>query len=76
VALTVLAEIGRRIPLDVFGIDFDVDDQDRVVFFEANATMNLLSTAIKEFDYPKQAEEEFLARLDRFLIKRAGISIQ
>jgi hypothetical protein len=29
-------------PLDFFGIDFDVDDDGQVVFFEANAAMNLL----------------------------------
>jgi hypothetical protein len=71
-----LREVGRRIPLDVFGLDFEVDDQGRVVFFEANATMNLLSNASGEFDYPISAEQEFLARLDRFFMKRAGLSLQ
>ncbi len=74
-AWAVLAEIGRRIPLDVFGIDFDVDHQGRVVFFETNATMNLLSNAPAEIDYPQDAQAAFLKRLDDFLLKRAGVSL-
>jgi hypothetical protein len=34
-----LKAIGDRIPLDMFGIDFEVDHQGRVVFFEASAAM-------------------------------------
>lgn len=37
--LQVLRDIRSRIPLDIFGIDFDVDDIDNVVFFEASAGM-------------------------------------
>ncbi len=35
-----LEAIRDRIPLDMFGIDFDVDRDGRVVFFEAGASMN------------------------------------
>jgi tetratricopeptide (TPR) repeat protein len=35
-----LEEIRNRVPLDVSGIDFDVDDDGRVVLFEVGATMN------------------------------------
>lgn len=37
--LDVLQAIRARIPLDTLGMDFDVDDQGRVVLFEAQATM-------------------------------------
>lgn len=41
--LRVLEAVRDRMPLDFFGIDFDVDDEGQVVLFEANAAMNLLS---------------------------------
>jgi hypothetical protein len=75
-AWNTLAEVGRRIPLDVFGMDFDVDDEGRVVFFESNATMLLLSNAPPDLDYPQDAQQVFLKRLDALLLKRAGISLQ
>ena len=75
-AWNTLAEVGRRIPLDVFGMDFDVDDEGRVIFFESNATMLLLSNAPPELDYPQDAQQAFLKRLDALFLKRAGISLQ
>ncbi|MEI7601525.1 MAG: hypothetical protein WCJ41_19690 [Aestuariivirga sp.] len=71
-----LLEVGRRIPLDVFGMDFDVDDEGRVVFFESNATMLLLSNAPKDLDYPQDAQQAFLKCLDTLFRKRAGLSLQ
>jgi len=56
-AMQALHALRRRIPMDVFGIDFDVDVAGRVVFYEANATMNLFSTARKEVPNPQVAEE-------------------
>jgi glutathione synthase/RimK-type ligase-like ATP-grasp enzyme/Tfp pilus assembly protein PilF len=35
-----LREIRKKIPLDIFGIDFDVMSDGTVLFFEANAAMN------------------------------------
>lgn len=75
-ALKTLVEVGRRIPLDVFGMDFDVDNEGRVVFFESNATMLLLSNAPPELNYPQDAQQAFLKRLDALFMKRAGISLQ
>lgn len=75
-AMKTLAEVGRRIPLDVFGMDFDVDHEGRVVFFESNATMLLLSNAPPDLDYPQDAQQAFLKRLDALFMKRAGISLQ
>ena len=41
-AMTALAAIRDRIPLDMFGIDFDVDSEGRVVLFEAGASIAFL----------------------------------
>ena len=40
-AIAALHEIRRRIPLDFYGIDFDILPGGRVLFFEANAAMNI-----------------------------------
>ncbi len=40
-AMAALDEMRRRIPLDFYGIDFDLLPDGRVLFFEANAAMNL-----------------------------------
>lgn len=40
-AMTTLREIRARTPLDVFGIDFDLLPDGRLLFFEANAAMGL-----------------------------------
>jgi hypothetical protein len=37
-----LRDIRAKIPLDIFGIDFDVSRDGRIVFYEANASMYLL----------------------------------
>lgn len=75
-AWAALFEVGRRIPLDIFGMDFDVDDQGRVVFFESNATMLLLSNAPKDLDYPQVAQRAFLKRVDDLFLQRAGLTLQ
>jgi tetratricopeptide (TPR) repeat protein len=55
-----------RIPLDVFGVDFDVDAAGRLVFYEANASMNLFSTARKEVRHPQSADEALKLALCRY----------
>ena len=40
-AMAALHEIRRGIPLEFYGIDFDILPDGRVLFFEANAAMNL-----------------------------------
>jgi tetratricopeptide (TPR) repeat protein len=68
--MRVLQAVAGRIPLDIFGIDFDVDRAGQVVFFEANATMNLLSTAFsREVDYPRHAEARMLAAIRSYLLE-------
>jgi hypothetical protein len=75
-AWAALRQVGSRLPLDIFGMDFDVDGEGRVVFFEANATMLLLSNAPKDLDYPQSAQEKFLAGIDAFFRKKVGLSMQ
>jgi tetratricopeptide (TPR) repeat protein len=71
-----LNEIGQRIPMDIFGLDFDVDSAGQVIFFEANATMNLLSNAPPEIDYPAAVQDRFLKAVDRLFFARAGVRLQ
>lgn len=52
-----LQTIRDRIPLEVFGVDFDVTEAGQLVFYEANATMNLFSSARPEVAHPKHVEE-------------------
>ncbi len=67
-AMTALRAIRERIPLDVFGVDFDVADDGTLIFYEANATMNLLTTARKEVAYPEAADARLLQLLrDHFI---------
>lgn len=41
-----VAEISRRLGLDVFGIDCHLDDEGRMLLFEANACMNFLARTV------------------------------
>jgi glutathione synthase/RimK-type ligase-like ATP-grasp enzyme len=66
-AMAALHAIAERIPLDIFGVDFDVANDGRLVFYEANATMNFLSTARPEVDHPRQAEEHMVAAIRNYL---------
>jgi Flp pilus assembly protein TadD len=66
-AMQSLHAIRKRIPLDVFGIDFDVNADGQVVFYEANATMNLFSTAQKEVPNPKEAEDQLKQVFQNYL---------
>jgi tetratricopeptide (TPR) repeat protein len=62
-AVQSLQAISTRIPLDVFGVDFDVDAAGRLVFYEANATMNLYSTANEKVPYPPESEARLKAAM-------------
>jgi tetratricopeptide (TPR) repeat protein len=71
-AMTTVAAVGRALPLDIFGMDFDVDEQGRVVFFEANPSMNFRPKAPKEFPYPPQAAQTLVERMDALLQRWAA----
>ncbi len=63
----ILEEIRKRIPLEVFGIDFDVTSDGEILFFEANATMLLLSSADKSMPHPVEAEERLVSSFRRYI---------
>ncbi len=71
-ALQALRAIRDRMPLDIFGIDFEVDAGGRVVFYEANATMNLLTIARNEVANPKEADDRLKQAFQRYLMSLAA----
>jgi glutathione synthase/RimK-type ligase-like ATP-grasp enzyme/cytochrome c-type biogenesis protein CcmH/NrfG len=66
-AIEALQKIRDRIPLDVFGIDFEVNADGLLVFYEANATMNLLSTASPQVPNPKESEDRLRETFRNYL---------
>lgn len=63
-----LRALRSRNPLDVFGIDFDVMEDGRLLFFEANAAMYLFSNNHPEMPaHPPEAEDAFLALFNKYL---------
>lgn len=71
--MAALRAIRSRITLEVFGVDFDVDAHGALVFYEANATMNLFSTARDEIPYPKEPEERLRQACSCFLMSLGGL---
>lgn len=69
-AMEALNTVGRLLKLDIFGMDFDFDDNGRIVFFEANASMNFLSTAPRECPYPPEADSALIARAEQLLQRK------
>ena len=51
--ITALRDIRKRIPLDFYGIDFDVMPDGRLLFFEANAAMNISLSGRKSREAPR-----------------------
>ena len=45
-----LEEIARRMELDYFGLDCCIDEDGKVLVFEANANMNMLFNIIPELE--------------------------
>jgi tetratricopeptide (TPR) repeat protein len=52
-----LDDIARVVPLDIFGLDFDITDDGKLAVFEANATMNFLANAEGGLTYPQEAQK-------------------
>ncbi|WP_181161362.1 tetratricopeptide repeat protein [Labrys okinawensis] len=65
--IKIVAEI---MPLEIFGVDFDLAEDGNLIIFETNATMNLLSTSPKELEYPPQIEKKLRQILEKFLISQ------
>jgi hypothetical protein len=60
-----LRAIRERTPLDVFGIDFDVTADNRLLLFEVNASMNLLTSADPRIPNPPEAEARFMRGFEK-----------
>jgi hypothetical protein len=71
-AMAALESIGKLLPLDIFGIDFDVDEHGKIVFYEANACMNLFSNAPVEFSYPPEADATVFERMEHLMQRKAN----
>ena len=66
-------EIRNKIPLDIFGTDFDVLPDRKVLFFEANASTNLLSLPGPEDEdirHPSNAEKLMKEKMAECLVER------
>ena len=61
--MTALREIRNRTPLDFFGIDFDIMPDGKLLFFEANAAMNISLTGRKNLEAPRAIMRVALRRL-------------
>ena len=69
-AMAALEEIRRRIPLDLYAIDFDVLPDGRVLFFEANAAMNVSLSDRPGLEATRAAMRDAARRL---FLKTAGV---
>jgi Flp pilus assembly protein TadD/glutathione synthase/RimK-type ligase-like ATP-grasp enzyme len=71
-----LEAIRDRMPMDLFGVDFDVDDAGQVVLFEANAAMNILKRLHEPEDQtlPDAPFERIKAAFRRAVERRIGDS--
>jgi hypothetical protein len=67
-ATQALRAIRERNPLDIFGIDFDVNADGRLVFYEANAAMNLFPNTPKDLPNPKEAGDRLKLAFQRFFM--------
>jgi hypothetical protein len=74
-AMQSLRAIRGRIPLDIFGVDFGVDADGTVIFYEANATMNLLTNYKGKLTNPLESNERLMQLFRRYLaslVERKG----
>lgn len=65
-----LEAIRTRMPLDIYGVDFDVMADGRLVLYEANATMNLFSGAVPDIRSPERAHQRTLAAMREYIDAR------
>ena len=72
-ALGVLAAIGERLPLDIFGIDFELAPDGRIVFFEAGAAMTFdreMALEPEDVRLPPEPFAQTDAAVHRFLVRK------
>ncbi|WP_454814410.1 tetratricopeptide repeat protein [Labrys neptuniae] len=65
-----LRTIAEIMPLEIFGMDFDLTEDGNLLIFEINATMNLLSTAPSGLEYPPESEEKLLHHMEHFFLQQ------
>jgi hypothetical protein len=71
-AMTALQRVVEALELDYGGIDFAVDAEGRVLFFEANATMVMVPLSLDEkWAYRRPAFEAVFAAVRTMLLERA-----
>jgi hypothetical protein len=63
-AMRTLEAIRDRLPLDMFGVDFDVDREGRVVFFEAGPAMNFQPKDLRNTPPDVRLPVEPIIRID------------
>ncbi|CAM5769039.1 hypothetical protein LMIY3S_02703 [Labrys miyagiensis] len=71
-ALAKLDEIAKAMPLDIFGMDFDITYDGRLAVFEANATMNFLDNAEGGLSYPREPQGQLTDALHRLFTSVAA----
>ncbi|MGJ4856378.1 tetratricopeptide repeat protein [Labrys sp. La1] len=64
-----LRTIAEKIPLEIFGMDFDLTEEGNLLIFEINATMNLLSTAPSGLEYPPESEKKLLRYIEGLFLQ-------
>jgi hypothetical protein len=69
-----LQDLAHACPLDIFGLDFDVDEHGRVVFFEANATMNFYINTEPELPYPVEPFNELDGKMHKYFRRKSGLN--
>jgi hypothetical protein len=75
-AVTALERIAATLDLDYGGIDFAVNADGDVLFFEGNATMVMVPLAADEkWDYRRQAFDNVFAAIRRMLTARAAAAV-
>jgi hypothetical protein len=72
-AMTALQRIVDVLDLDYGGIDFAIDGEGRVLFFEANATMVMVPLSLDEkWAYRRPAFDKVFAAVRAMLLERSG----
>lgn len=75
-AMNALEHIRDRLALDYAGIDFGLDDQGNVLFFEANASMTIHPPAADErWEFRRAPVARILDAARRMLVERAAADV-
>ena len=71
--ISALETVGQSLGLDYCGMDFGIDREGRVLLYEANATMSIVSpTSEEKWDYKRPAITNALMATKRMFAERLG----